>query len=422
MPKDTSILLAGDALITRPWSHVEDPLFWQLVEAIRSSDASIANLETVVHEFNGYPQRDSGGTYMVSPPEIAAELKWAGFDMLSHANNHAYDYGSTGILETLQHTSSAGLLLAGSGADLEEARAAKILRRAEMNIALVSMTTNFAPYGQASRTRGNVAGRPGVNPLTLTKKRRAIVVPAKAAANIRAIGKALGVKASRLNGRAFKVGLRFHQGRKLGTEKGYEIYDSDRIANLEAIRKASQQARIVVVSIHAHIQGRWLREFAMDAIEQGASIVFVHGPHEVAGIELYSGRPIFYSLGDFAYEVEHIDCFPAEAYEKYGLGEDATHRDLTAAARKSGLSFIDKREAFEGVVSIVRVNEGNICEIDLLPIDLQFDAGEQDRGRPRIAPPETGRRIIERLKRLSLPNGTHIEYDPLSNRGRIRIA
>jgi poly-gamma-glutamate capsule biosynthesis protein CapA/YwtB (metallophosphatase superfamily) len=60
---------------------------------------------------------------MASPPSIAAELKWAGFDMLAHANNHAFDYGASGVLETIDHVERAGLVLAGSGPDLQRARA-----------------------------------------------------------------------------------------------------------------------------------------------------------------------------------------------------------------------------------------------------------------------------------------------------------
>ena len=112
MVGDFSLFLAGDALITRPWSHVYDPAFLRLIEEIRAADISIANLETVIHEFKGYAQRDSGGTHMASPPAIAAELKWAGFDMAIHANNHAFDYGSSAILETLEHVGEAGLVLA----------------------------------------------------------------------------------------------------------------------------------------------------------------------------------------------------------------------------------------------------------------------------------------------------------------------
>jgi hypothetical protein len=93
-----SIFLAGDAIFTTPWSHITDPDFQGLIDQMRRSDATILNLETVIHTFKGYAQADSGGAWLTSPPKIAQELAWAGVDMVSHANNHAFDYGSEGIL------------------------------------------------------------------------------------------------------------------------------------------------------------------------------------------------------------------------------------------------------------------------------------------------------------------------------------
>ena len=64
MSREIRLLLAGDALLTRPWSHVRDAGFLGLIEEIRDADVAIANLETVIHEFKGHAQADSGGTYM----------------------------------------------------------------------------------------------------------------------------------------------------------------------------------------------------------------------------------------------------------------------------------------------------------------------------------------------------------------------
>ena len=174
-PGEVSLFLAGDSVITRPWSHVRDESFLRLIEVVRAADVSVTNLETVIHEFNGFAQADCGGSYMTSPPQIAAELKWAGFDMVAHANNHCFDYGSTGILETISHVESAGLVLAGSGRDLQNARAPRYVRRNGRVVALVAMATDFIPY-KASYARSDVAGRPGLNPLRVSGGKPAIIV------------------------------------------------------------------------------------------------------------------------------------------------------------------------------------------------------------------------------------------------------
>ena len=178
--QDLTLFLAGDALITQPWSHVEDPGFLRLVAEMRAADVAIVNLETVIHEFKGHAQADSGGTYMASPPRIAGELKWAGVDMASAANNQAFDYGSIGILETVDHLEAAGLVLAGIGRNLQSARAPAFLKSGGATVGMVSMASTFIPYGRASRSRGDMRGRPGLNPLGLTKPVAGTVTPSMA--------------------------------------------------------------------------------------------------------------------------------------------------------------------------------------------------------------------------------------------------
>jgi poly-gamma-glutamate synthesis protein (capsule biosynthesis protein) len=422
MAKDgLTLLLAGDAMITRPWSQVADPAFLQLVEEIRGADVAIANLETVIHDFRGYAQHDSGGTWMASPPAIAGELRWAGFDLLAHANNHAFDYGSTAILETIEHVEKAGMVLAGSGKDLKEARSPCYLRCDGGTVALVSMAATFVPYGIASNSRSDLPGRPGINPLTLTRREKAIVVPPWAADRLRVLGRRLGRKPDKLSGRSFKVGARFHVGKGFGIERARQLTGADREANLKAISEAARNADIVVVSIHAHSQARWLTEFAEDAIEQGADIVFVQGPHEVRPISFHRGKPIFYSMGDFVYETAYIERLPAEAYERLELGDDASPGDLIREARRRGSPLAVRRGMFEGFVATVSFGGGRVSRVGLIPIDLHFDAADERRGRPQIAAPELGRRIVEEVAALSRPHGVGIVYDSATKRGDVDV-
>ena len=422
MAANFSMFLAGDALIIRPWSHVRDPAFLKLIEEIRAADVSIANLETVIHEFNGYAQRDSGGTHLASPPVISKELRWAGFDMLAHANNHTFDYGSSAILETLKHIKEAGLILAGSGPDLQQARSPRYFQSTGGIVALVAMASTFIPYGAASRSGPDLPGRPGLNPLTLTQREWAFVVPPVAADHIRAFGRFFHRNAKKIGSRSFRVGARFHVGESLGIEFARQLTEIDRDANLAAIAEAANCADIVVASIHAHNQGRWLREFAGDVIGKGADIVFVHGPHEARAIELRDGKPIFYSMGDFAFEVESINRLPADAYERAGLDEHASPRDVFKLDRKRGTGLLCDPRVFEGVAASISIAAGRIARIRLLPLDLQFNGPDECRGRPKIAPPKMGKRIIESVAALSHRCGTRIHYNADTNCGDIDIS
>ena len=76
------------------------------------------------------------------------------------------------------------------------------------------------------------------------------------------------------------------------------------------IREARRQADIVVVSVHTHeMRGRdtmvppeFLETFAHACVDAGASAVIGHGPHQLRGLEIYKGAPVFYSIGNFIFE------------------------------------------------------------------------------------------------------------------------
>jgi poly-gamma-glutamate synthesis protein (capsule biosynthesis protein) len=63
------------------------------------------------------------------------------------------------------------------------------------------------------------------------------------------------------------------------------------------------------------------------------------------------------------------------------------------------------------VVTTSRFEKGQVAEIRLQPIDLSYTARGADRGVPRLASPEVGKTILERLQRLSEPFGTRIAIE-----------
>ena len=407
--RDVSLLLAGDALMTRAWSQISDASFLGLIGAIRAADVSIANLETVIHEFKGHAQADAGGVYMASPPLIAAELKWAGFDMLAHANNHAFDYGASGVLETIQNVESAGLVIAGSGADLQQARAPKYFHCRGSTVALVAMASDFVKYGKASHSRPDMAGRPGVNPLA-TRPRQTKIRPFE-------LARRLANLAPRLSSGTVSGFLKV----EVVVEWGRRPDPADLNANLRTLSEAASKADIVVASIHAHRQGPWLAAFGRQAIDHGSHVVFIHGPHQVRGVELYKGCPIFYSLGDFVYETEYVTRFPAEAYQRVGLPPDASLDALNARKEKHTSGLSRDREAFEAVVAVLDFAHGGLSHIRLLPVDLNFNSKDGSRGRPRLASPEAGKRILMEVERRSKPFNTLVRYSPTDNVAEVRL-
>ncbi|MEC7769118.1 MAG: CapA family protein, partial [Acidobacteriota bacterium] len=92
-----TMALTGDSIITRRLSVYQEPEFLEMVNLLRGADVAFTNLEMLFHDYEPYPMHQSGGTYMRAAPALVNELVWAGFDMVSRANNHTGDYGTLGM-------------------------------------------------------------------------------------------------------------------------------------------------------------------------------------------------------------------------------------------------------------------------------------------------------------------------------------
>jgi poly-gamma-glutamate synthesis protein (capsule biosynthesis protein) len=124
------------------------------------------------------------------------------------------------------------------------------------------------------------------------------------------------------------------------------------------------------------------------AIDAGADAVVRTGPHVLNGIENYKGKPIFYSLGSL--------FFP--------FGQ---RRTFTTAAGET-LKLPD--ESFESVVPVTTYEHGRVSEIRLYPVAIDTGSGPA-AGSPFPASPEQARRILERMKALSMPFGTLLQIE-----------
>jgi len=118
-----TMALTGDSLIQRKISVFSEPSYMQMIGLIRSSDMAFTNFEMLLHDYESHAIHETSFP-MRADPEIARELSWAGFDMVSLANNHTGDYGANGIKQTMRYIRVAGLVHAGVGKSLGEARSA----------------------------------------------------------------------------------------------------------------------------------------------------------------------------------------------------------------------------------------------------------------------------------------------------------
>jgi len=408
---DATIALTGDTIITRALSGHSEPEFLGLLALLRGADAAMTNLETLFHDYEG-PAMPSMPA-LRSDPSLARELAWAGFDLVARANNHAGDYGIPGLRETTRHVAAAGMAQAGAGESLEAARQPAIYRGARATVALVSTTSTFPDFIRAGNPRGPIPARPGVSALRVATTLRVTRQELEA---LRSLARELGRNPPADGDRLDLGDLHFAAGEKPGVEAAPDAADLEAIA--AQVRAAAARADRTIVSIHCHEDGAGSREapppflpaFARAMIDAGADAVVGHGPHVLRGVEMYRGRPIFYSLGNFLFEYETVAELPADDYENVNLSATARPDDFFDRYDQGGArGYPADEDVWESAVALLRWKSGRLAAIELHPITLGFGLARAERGRPRLAAPAAAQRILERLARLSQPFGTRID-------------
>jgi len=402
----------GDLIYLRPMLATIEARSPDMLALLRNADVTFGNFEqTVFHlpTFRGAPAAQSGGTWMLGEPGVIDDVIAMGFDIVSHANNHATDWGTEGLIETLQRLESAGLVHAGTGRNLSAARAPRYVDGKAGRVGLVAASSTFTPMSRAGDPIGEVPGRPGVNAL---RTERTTIVSAADLAVLARIAGARGDGPVKLNGMAYRAG----DATATPPAIHYVADKRDTAANLLSVRQAKQNGNFVVFSLHNHEPGNasqtpagFAVDFAHQVIDAGADAFVGHGPHQLRGIEIYKGRPIFYSLGNFAMMNNSLDAVPADMLEQYGVAPGgATTPELLAA--RNAVSFGDPN-LYESVIAVSRFTAGQVSELRLYPIDLGVTAHGAARGVPALADAVVGRRILERLQRLSQPFGTTISIE-----------
>ncbi|MGH2374396.1 MAG: CapA family protein, partial [bacterium] len=302
MPRRIVITATGDSLITRRLPDYPDEPFRRMLELIRSADVAFTNMEVVLSRYRGTPVVESGGMNLSADPAVANDLQRMGFNLTGFANNHTLNYGVEGCLATLQALEELGFVCAGAGRHLAEARMPVYLETSAGRIGLVACASTFAPGQRAGAQRGDVQGRPGLNPQRFDTL---YVVDEDHMAAIRRMAEGTGAEALRQRrvwmgfgrppkreGEFIFAERSFIVGQTFGTKT--EAHPEDLEGNTRSVRQASEMANLTLASIHAHEQGseRWVPadfvvEFAHACIDAGADIVIGHGPHLLRGLEIY---------------------------------------------------------------------------------------------------------------------------------------
>jgi poly-gamma-glutamate synthesis protein (capsule biosynthesis protein) len=421
--------LAGDSIIDRRISVYDEPGYLQMFDRIRSADAAFTNFEMLIHNFE-YPGAPlSGGTYMGAPAWVLDELKWAGFKLFGIANNHSFDFGTDGLLSNLRHMQQAGVAYAGAGENLARARAPGYLDTKKGRVALIACASTFSVLSPAGAQRPDLKGRPGLNPLRF--KTTYTVEPATLA-SLRALVRSGGGGGEggppNTSGDLRFLGATFRAGDKPGIMTEPDAKDLTDIT--AEIRDARRQADWVMVSIHAHegapgdreSPAEFLVTFAHAAIDAGADLFVGHGPHVLRAVEIYKGKPIFYSVANFIFQNETLAFQPQENYDQVNLPLTASPADFfDARSSNDTRGFPADQKIWESVIAEAVFNaKRELQGISLYPITLGFRQSRTERGRPMPATGELAASIIDRVAKLSKTRGTNVAFQ--NGKGVVAIA
>jgi len=130
-------------------------LFGDLLEEIRNADIAITNLESPLCETPS-PIRKTGPN-LIAPTKSIEALKYAGFNMVTLANNHIMDQGVEGLKSAIKTCKNAGIDYVGVGMNISEAQCFKVMDCKGKKIAFINCCEN-----EWSTTTGD---EPGANPL-----------------------------------------------------------------------------------------------------------------------------------------------------------------------------------------------------------------------------------------------------------------
>jgi poly-gamma-glutamate synthesis protein (capsule biosynthesis protein) len=430
--KTFSVASAGDIIAGDSFSKVNDEDIVAAMKIITKSDVAFGNMEGNLldqKKFKGYPEAENGGMWLIAPPQIAEDLRAAGFRMLARANNHSTEWGRDGMQETDRALDKAGIVHAGTGENRAAARAAAYLTTAKGKFSFVSMASTFTASSAAAPKQPEIAARPGMNAIRteefhiVSREMMDGLVQISESQRDRAvIG---GAKAGPEKPETLELfGVSYRVGDDVGGSS-FEMNPTDLAENLASIREGKKHSDFLIATIHTHEPGNWSQEppdflvdLAHQCIDAGADEFSGHGPHQLRGIEIYKGKPIFYSLGNFIFEVEQQKPVPLEMYE--ALGQDAeqlSNGDLIGIFIRK---YLNSALWYQSAIAVSRFGEGNLAEIRLYPIELGFSTRDGLRGLPRIAAPAVAQEILRRLRKLSEPFHTTIEIE--GNEGVIRVA
>lgn len=360
------LLAVGDIAPDRP-----DPreCFDLVRDQLRGADVVFGQLETSITERGSrLPQARHA---VRGGPAIAPALKDAGFTVMSMAGNHCMDWGLDGFFDTIDNLRAADIGVVGAGADIAQARAPLIAQTPGGTVAFLAYSS-ILPMAYWAEER-----RPGCAPM-----------------------------------RAHTIYEQIEHDQP-GTPARIHTYPhrGDLAALQHDIAAAKAKADVVVVSLHWGIHfvpavlADYQRDVARAAIDAGADMILGGHAHILKGVELYRGKPVFYSLCNFATDLRmdeaHANSKSFKEIQTLSSNWIPDFDSLYNFPADSRMTMVVKAVIEDGVVRSTR----------LLPAFVNRNAQPEilTRDDPRFD------QVVDYLQRMSDQVGLGVRFEAVGN-------
>jgi poly-gamma-glutamate capsule biosynthesis protein CapA/YwtB (metallophosphatase superfamily) len=326
------VAVVGDVFPTRPNFDDGQPRvaeFAPVVDLLRSADVAFGNFEIACSE-KGYPVQKA--ITIRTSPDNALQPRDLGLDVVLVANNHIMDYGPEALLDTIARLDEHGVRHVGGGADVKQATDPVILERAGLRIGFVGWST-LLPTGAAATEQ-----RPGLAPIAIHT--------------------------------SYEVDP-YYLAEEPATPAVVRTWaDPDALRSAEEyVRSLREEVDYLIVGLHwgsgiTTELAEYQRPLGHALLDAGADAIAGSHPHAVHGIELYKGKPIFYSPGLFLDQVpregdpEILALYDLMSPDSYAALLDVTAEGLaslkivpTSSAKEDGLPRFAEGAAFDRIAT-----------------------------------------------------------------------
>jgi poly-gamma-glutamate synthesis protein (capsule biosynthesis protein) len=335
-----TLLATGDVA---PRRSTPSAMFDGVRTTLATGDIVFGQLETTISA-RGTPSPQAK-LAMRTDPSAALAIREAGFHVMSFAGNHCLDWGRDAFADTLAHARNAGLQVCGAGPTRATAREPALIEVNGTRVAFVAYSS-ILPQGYAAQS-----DRPGCAPM------RALTVYEQ---------------------------IEIDQP---GTPARMHTFAhrEDLQALREDVRAAKARADFVALSIHWGVHfvpaeiADYQRDIAYAAIDDGCDAVLGHHPHILKGIEIYKGRPIFYSLGNFA--IEQPQAFDETILESQSFAEISALNSRFDRKR----AYVAPPDTQKTMIAKLVIEDRRLSRIAIIPAQIA------DTAEPSVLMPDDPR-------------------------------